>query len=80
MATLGALFPGPRARSLPRGDITGGNIIAGNVTGGTITPLLAAAAYAALLWVWHTPAAYDATFRGWPVYWVVSVNVVETLV
>lgn len=41
---------------------------------GSLSPLLAAGVYAALLWVWHAPAAYDASFRGWLVYWLMHVT------
>ncbi|HJT98547.1 MAG TPA: cytochrome c oxidase assembly protein, partial [Rhodanobacteraceae bacterium] len=32
-------------------------------------PMLAAAAFAVLLWLWHSPLAYAATFRSVAIYW-----------
>ncbi len=38
------------------------------------TPLLATASFAALLWFWHTPVAYTATFASTGVYWTMHLS------
>jgi len=38
-------------------------------------PLLAAAAFAVLLWFWHAPAPYAATFSSTFVYWSMHISV-----
>jgi putative membrane protein len=35
---------------------------------------VAALGFAAALWVWHSPAFYDATFRGTAVYWTMHLS------
>jgi len=37
-------------------------------------PLLAAACFAVFLWLWHSPAAYAATFTSVPLYWTMHVT------
>ncbi len=36
--------------------------------------MLAAVAFAAALWAWHSPAPYDATFRSTAIYWTMHVT------
>ena len=36
--------------------------------------LWAAAAFAALLWFWHAPSPYDATFRNDAIYWLMHLS------
>lgn len=42
------------------------------------TPMLAAAAFAAMLWLWHSPPAYAATFASVGVYWLMHVTLFGT--
>lgn len=35
---------------------------------------VAAAVFAIVLWFWHTPGPYAATFDGWAVYWLMHVT------
>lgn len=37
-------------------------------------PLLAAGAFAALLWFWHAPVPYAATFASTPIYWAMHAS------
>lgn len=37
-------------------------------------PMRAAAAFTILLWLWHSPAAYAATFASKPLYWAMHVT------
>jgi putative membrane protein len=37
-------------------------------------PMRAAAAFAVLLWIWHSPAAYAATFASTALYWTMHVT------
>ena len=39
-----------------------------------IEPVCAAMAFAAMLWFWHAPAPYTATFRGDAVYWAMHIS------
>jgi putative membrane protein len=39
-------------------------------------PLLAAVIFAGLLWLWHSPAAYDLTFVSTPIYWTMHVTLI----
>jgi putative membrane protein len=41
-------------------------------------PMLAAAAFAALLWLWHSPIAYAATFASVTLYWTMHVTLFGT--
>lgn len=41
---------------------------------GSARPVLAAAVFAAVLWFWHAPAAYTATFESSAVYWTMHVT------
>lgn len=38
------------------------------------SPIAAAAVLSALLWLWHTPGAYAATFRSDAIYWVMHLS------
>ena len=38
------------------------------------TPILAAGAFAAALWVWHSPGPYVATFQSTAVYWLMHLS------
>jgi putative membrane protein len=38
------------------------------------SPVAAAAVLSALLWLWHTPGAYAATFRSDAIYWVMHIS------
>lgn len=38
------------------------------------SPVAAAAVFSALLWLWHTPGAYAATFRSDAIYWVMHLS------
>ena len=42
--------------------------------GGRWAPILAAAAFASMLWVWHSPAPYTATFNSDLVYWLMHLT------
>ena len=37
-------------------------------------PILAAGAFAAMLWVWHSPAPYTATFQSTFIYWLMHLT------
>ena len=37
-------------------------------------PILAAGAFAAALWIWHSPGPYDETFRSTPIYWLMHLT------
>src|SRR5215470_8419794 len=39
-------------------------------------PMPAAALYAALVWFWHTPAPYAATFDNKAVYWLMHISLI----
>jgi len=41
-------------------------------------PLPAAAIFAALIWLWHTPAAYAATFDNKLTYWLMHVSLIAS--
>jgi len=43
-------------------------------TPGGMETAIAAGAFAAAIWLWHTPAAYDATFRSDVIYWTMHVT------
>lgn len=40
----------------------------------TMVPLRAAAAFAVLIWLWHSPVAYAATFASTSLYWMMHVT------
>jgi putative membrane protein len=48
--------------------------------GWTARPLPAAALFAALLWLWHAPAPYAATFDGPLVYWIMHATMTASAV
>jgi putative membrane protein len=60
--TIGSLFRDParepRSPAIERGSMR----------------LLASAAFACALWIWHTRAPYDATFASTPLYWTMHVT------
>jgi putative membrane protein len=41
---------------------------------GQHSALTAAAAFAAMLWIWHAPGPYVATFHSTPVYWLMHLS------
>jgi putative membrane protein len=43
------------------------------VRSGAAAPI-AAAVFALVLWFWHTPGPYAATFHGWGVYWTMHLS------
>lgn len=44
----------------------------------SVTPFSAAAAFAIVLWAWHLPAAYEATFRSDVAYWLMHATLAST--
>lgn len=38
------------------------------------SPMIAAAAFATMLWLWHSPYAYDETFASTTVYWTMHIT------
>jgi putative membrane protein len=44
------------------------------------SPLLAAAAFTVLLWVWHAPAPYGATFSSTATYWAMHVSLIGSAI
>ena len=59
------------ALRLDRGVPHGVAVLARALAG---APLAAAAAFAMLIWFWHAPAAYEATFRSVAVYWLMHLS------
>jgi putative membrane protein len=41
---------------------------------GEARPLAAAAVFAAMIWLWHAPEPYAATFRGDSIYWLMHIT------
>lgn len=59
------------ALRLDRGVPPGVAVLARALAG---APLAAAAAFAMLIWFWHAPAVYEATFRSVTVYWLMHLS------
>jgi putative membrane protein len=43
-------------------------------------PLTAAVVFACLLWLWHAPMPYDATFHSTPLYWAMHLSLIGSAI
>ncbi|HEY5677032.1 MAG TPA: cytochrome c oxidase assembly protein [Myxococcales bacterium] len=66
--------PGLAVRALRRRDSSRGR----GEGRGAYEPLLAAGAFAAVLWCWHTPGPYELTFKSTVVYWFMHLTLFGT--
>ena len=51
-----------------------------SASAGAGRPMAAATAFMALLWLWHAPGPYDATFAGPTVYWTMHLSLIGAAV